>query len=154
MSPIKKRRGGKKSQKEEMEALVALLQDWQKLEAKGIKFLNALQKETDNKVINEVLEIIKCDSRQHRRVQQFLVDGLTKEAYSLSIEEVADIWDKLSEHDKLEEDAIEFAKKARKSTSSSVTRFFLNYLLEDEEKHHKMLDNLEDVKLNLYPYGW
>ena len=65
MSPIKKKPAKKKkvSQKKEMEALAALLQDWQKLEARGIKFLNALQKETDNKVIHEVLEIIKCDSR-------------------------------------------------------------------------------------------
>jgi hypothetical protein len=156
MSAIKKKSTRKKkvSQKEEMEKLVALLQDWQKLEARGIKFLNALQKETENKVINEVLEIIKCDSRQHRRVQQFLIDGLTKEAYSLAVEEVSDIADKLAEHDKLEEEAIEFAKRARKNTSSSVMRFFLSYLLEDEEKHHKMLDNLDDVKRNLYPYGW
>jgi DNA-binding GntR family transcriptional regulator len=115
MSAIKKKSTRKKkvSQKEEMEKLVALLQDWQKLEARGIKFLNALQKETENKVINEVLEIIKCDSRQHRRVQQFLIDGLTKEAYSLAVEEVSDIADKLAEHDKLEEEAIEFAKRAR-----------------------------------------
>ena len=150
----RKPRQKRKPQKEEMENLAALLTDWQKLEAKGIKFLNALQKETDNKVLNEVLEIIKCDSRQHRRVQQFLVAGLTEEAYSLSVEDVARIWDQLDEHDKLEEASIAMAKDARKKTSSSVMRFFLDYLLTDEEKHHRMLEGLEDIKRNLYPYGW
>ena len=144
----------KKTQKEEMEELVSLLKEWQGLEVQGIEFLQNLQGETDNKVLKEVLEIIKHDSGQHRRVQQFLIDGLTKEAFSLDVDEVAKIWEKLAEHDQLEEDAIAMAHRARKNTSSSLVRYFLNYLLADEEKHHRMLDNLEDIKRNLYPYGW
>ena len=144
----------KKSQKEELEQLVALLGQWQELEVEGIAFLNELQGQTENPILREVLEIIKQDSGQHRRVQQFLIDGLTKEAFSLNIEEVAQIWEKLEEHDKLEEEAIAMANRARKNTSSVVVRYFLNYLLADEEKHHRMLDNLEDIKRNLYPYGW
>ena len=101
-----------------------------------------------------MLEIIKQDSGQHRRVQQFLIDGLTKEAFALNIEEVARVWEKLEEHDKLEEEAIAMANRARRKTSSVVVRYFLNYLLADEEKHHRMLDNLKDIKRNLYPYGW
>ena len=144
----------KMSQKEEMEQLVSLLKQWQELEVEGIAFLNELQAQTENPVLKETLEIIKQDSGQHRRVQQFLVDGLTKEAFSLNIEEVAQVWEKLEEHDKLEEQAIAMANKARKNTKSAVVRYFLNYLLADEEKHHRMLDNLEDIKRNLYPYGW
>lgn len=142
------------SQKEQMEALVDLLRKWQNLELKGITYLNELQGTTSNKVLKEVLEIIKQDSGQHRRVQQFLLDGLTKEAYSLSPEEVADMWTKIEEHDKLEEEAIRLANEARKNTSSSLIRYFLGYLLADEEKHHRMLEGLEDIKRNLYPYGW
>ena len=141
------------SQKEEMEHLVSLLKKWQELEVEGIAFLNDLQAKTENPILKETLEIIKQDSGQHRRVQQFLVDGLTKEAFTLNIEEVAAVWEKLEEHDKLEEEAIAMAHKARKSTSSAVVRYFLNYLLADEEKHHRMLENLEDVKRGLYPYA-
>ena len=144
----------KMSQKEEMEQLVSLLKQWQELEVEGIAFLNELQAQTENPVLKETLEIIKQDSGQHRRVQQFLVDGLTKEAFSLNIEEVAQVWEKLEEHDKLEEQAIAMANKARKNTKSAVVRYFLNYLLADEEKHHRMLESLEDIKRNLYPYGW
>ena len=59
----------KKSQKLQMEDLTELLQQWQKLEQGGIKFLTQLQGETDNRVLKEVLDIIKHDSAQHHRVQ-------------------------------------------------------------------------------------
>lgn len=144
----------KKSQKEQMEELVGLLKNWQDLEVKGITFLTGLQGETDNPVLKEVLEIIKQDSGQHRRVQQLLINGLTEEAFTLTPEEVADIWEKLEEHDKLEQSTITMAHEARRAAGHPVIRYFLSYLLADEEKHHRMLESLEDIKRNLYPYGW
>jgi 5'-deoxynucleotidase YfbR-like HD superfamily hydrolase len=144
----------RKSQKDEMEALVALLKKWQGLEVKGIAFLSELQHKTENKVLKEILEIIKQDSGQHRRVQQFIIDGLTKEAYSLTPEEVGEVWKELEKHDALEQATIDMAGEACRKTSSSVARYMLGYLLADEEKHHRMLTALEDVKRSLYPYGW
>lgn len=143
----------KKSQKEQQEELVALLKRWQKLEESGISFLNALQGETDNPVLREVLEIIKQDSGQHRRIQQLLIDGLTKESFTVTPEEVGVIWEKLEEHDELEKETISMAHEARRSSNQLFVRYFLGYLLADEEKHHRMLENLEDVKRGLYPYA-
>ena len=143
----------KKSQKEQQEGLVALLKKWQTLEESGIAFLKDLQGRTDNPVLKEVLEIIKQDSGQHRRVQQLILDGLTKEAFSVTPEEVAAIWDKLEEHDELEKETISMAHEARKNSNQLFVRFFLGYLLADEEKHHRMLENLEDVKRGLYHYA-
>ena len=143
----------KKSQKERQEELVALLKKWQKLEESGIAYLKDLQSKTDNVVLKEVLEIIKQDSGQHRRVQQLILDGLTKEAFSVTPEEVGAIWDKLEEHDELEKETISMAHEARKNSNQLFVRFFLGYLLADEEKHHRMLENLEDVKRGLYPYA-
>ncbi|MHC4472713.1 MAG: hypothetical protein ACYS99_17315 [Planctomycetota bacterium] len=142
------------SQKEEMEALVDLLKKWQKLEEQGIQFLNELKAQTPNPILKEVVDIIQHDSGQHRRVQQLMLDGLTKEAFSLSPEEVGEVWSKLEEHDKLEEEAIAMAHEARRTARHPVIRYFLNYLLVEEEKHHRMLENLEDIKRDLYPYGW
>lgn len=144
----------KKSQKQEMEELVKLLKKWQGLEVSGIAFLTELQGTTDNVVLREVLEIIKQDSGQHRRVQQLMIDGLTKQAFTLTPEEVASIWEKLEEHDKLEQETIHMAHDARRSAGHPIIRYFLSYLLADEEKHHRMLESLEDIKRNLYPYGW
>ena len=143
----------KKSQKERQEELVALLKKWQQLEESGIAFLKDLQDKTDNVVLKEVLEIIKQDSGQHRRVQQLILDGLTKEAFSVTPEEVGAIWDKLEQHDELEKETISMAHEARKNSNQLFVRFFLGYLLADEEKHHRMLENLEDVKRGLYPYA-
>ena len=143
----------KKSQKERQEELVALLKKWQKLEESGIALLKGLQDQTDNPVLREVLEIIKQDSGQHRRVQQLILDGLTKEAFTVTPEEVGAIWEKLEEHDELEKETIAMAHEARRNSSQLFVRYFLGYLLADEEKHHRMLENLEDVKRGLYPYS-
>ncbi|MEW6743553.1 MAG: hypothetical protein AB1486_12420 [Planctomycetota bacterium] len=143
----------KPSQKEQMEQLTKLLQNWQKLEDKGIEFVTKLQGETDNPILKEVMEVIKRDSANHRRVQQLMIDGLTKKAFSLTPEEVGKVWEKLEEHDQLEQKTIELAHEARKATSQPVMRYFLGYLLADEEKHKRMLENLEDIKRGLYPYA-
>jgi len=143
----------KKTQKEQQEELVAMLKRWQKLEEEGIKLLTELQSETENRILREILEIIKQDSGQHRRIQQLILDGLTKEAFSVTPEEVAAIWEKVEEHDELEKEAIAMAHEARRNSSQLFVRYFLGYLLADEEKHHRMLDNLEDVKRGLYPYS-
>jgi rubrerythrin len=134
--------------------MVVLLRNWQDLEVKGITSLTELQGQTDNPILKEVLEIIKQDSGQHRRVQQMMIDGLTKEAFTLTPEEVSDIWEKLDEHDRLEQATITLAHNARRAACHPVIRYFLSYLLADEEKHHRMLESLEDIKRNLYPYGW
>ena len=144
----------KKSQKQEMQELADLLKHWQGLEEKGIAFLTELQAKTDNPILREIMEIVKHDSANHRRVQQLLLDGLTEKAFTLAPEEVGKIWEKLAEHDALEEETIRLAEEARKKTTHPVFRYFLSYLLADEEKHHRLLQNLEDIKRNLYPYGW
>ena len=34
-----------------------------------------------------------------------------------------------------------------------IQRYLLEYLLCDEEKHDALLDNLEAIKKDMYPYG-
>jgi len=144
----------KRSQKAETEKLVELLQEWQALEDHGIRWLCQTRAQTRNPLLRQVLSIIMHDSTQHRRVQAILLEGLTKKAFSLTPEEVAEVWEQLAEHDKTERASIEKAKEARKATTHPIVRYFLSYLLADEEKHHRMLENLEDIKRDLYPYGW
>ena len=144
----------KRSQREETAQLVQILQEWQELEDIGIRSLCRIRAQTKNRLLRQVISIIMHDSTQHRRVQAILLDGLTNEAFSLSPEEVAEIWTELEKHDRLEQASIEKANAARKATSDPIVRYFLSYLLADEEKHHRMLDGLEDIKRNIYPYGW
>lgn len=143
-----------RTQKEEAEQLVTLLKEWQGLEDSGIRHLCRVRAKTKNRVLRQVLSIIMHDSAQHRRIQAILLEGLTEEAFSLSPEEVGEIWSEIEHHDEVERASIAKAQEARKKTTNPVVRYFLSYLLADEEKHHRMLEGLEDIKRNLYPYGW
>ena len=48
---------------------------------------------------------------------------------------------------------IELGKKLRDECTMFVQRTLLDYLIYDEEKHDKILGDLEKFKKNLYPYG-
>ena len=141
------------TQKEIDDRLVVLMEKWQKYEDDTIKMTTDIVGKTKNKLIKQVMEIIRQDSAQHRRVQQFIIDSLTKEALQLQPEELADIWDMIEKHIEMEEETVRLAEEARKDTRLLAQKYFINYLLTDERKHVEMLDRLNDIKKGMYPYS-
>ena len=133
--------------------LVDALSRWVQIEEASVKQTAAIAAKTKNKALKTVFEIIKQDSAMHRKVQQMIIDSIEKKAFVITPEEVGDLWDLIEAHIRLEQKTIELAQKARKSCSNPVVRFFLRYLLTDEEKHDALLENLSDIKGGLYPYG-
>ena len=140
------------TQKELDARLVAIMEKWQKLEDDTIKMTSDIIGKTDNKLIKQVMEIIRQDSAQHRRVQQFIVETMTKEAVRLQPEELADIWDLIEKHIAMEEETVRLAEEAKRDTGLLVQKYFINYLLTDERKHVELLDRLNEVKKGMYPY--
>ena len=138
---------------ERTDELVNALREWQAIERKAIDNCAGIMEKTDNALIRQFMEIIRNDSVQHHRVQQFLIDSLTKEAVKLSPEELAQVWDEITAHDEVERKTIELAKKLKDQCTFFVQRSLLEYLIYDEEKHEHLLQRLEDFKKNLYPYG-
>jgi rubrerythrin len=138
---------------ERIEKLVGALRQWQAIERKAIDSCAGIMEKTDNPLIREMMEIIRNDSVQHHRVQQFIIDSLTKEQVRLTPEELGEIWDEITAHDEVERETIELAKELREECRFFVQRALLDYLITDEEKHDKLLQSLEDFKKNLYPYG-
>lgn len=138
---------------ERIETLVGTLRQWQAIERKAIDSCAGIMEKTDNPLIREIMEIIRTDSVQHHRVQQFIIDSMTKEQVRLTPEELGEIWDEITAHDEVERETIELAKKLREECRFFVQRALLDYLITDEEKHDKLLQSLEDFKKNLYPYG-
>ena len=139
--------------KEATEKLVAALKEWQKMEADSISMANNVSKKTENKIIRQVMDIIRHDSAMHKQVQQLIIDSLEKEALSITPEEVAEIWDLVEAHGELEHQVVEMAEKLSGQTKLLVQKYFLDYLLEDEKKHDKLLDQLNGIKKGMYPYG-
>jgi hypothetical protein len=143
----------KKKGQEHIEELVGTLRKWQGIERKAIDSCAEIMEKTENSLIRQIMEIIRNDSVQHHRVQQFIIDSMTKEPVRLTPEELGQVWDEITAHDEVERETIEIAKKLKEECRFFVQRALLDYLIVDEEKHDQLLQSLEDFKKNLYPYG-
>jgi rubrerythrin len=128
---------------------VEVLRRWQGIERDAIETTAEIMEKTDNLLIRQVMEIIRNDSVQHHRVQQFLIDTLTRTPVKLSPEELADIWSEIEAHDELERETIELAKDLKTKIKDPVVTILLNYLLVDEQKHDTILGELNEFKKHM-----
>ena len=136
-----------------MKRLVDGLREWQAIERQAIDKCTTIMEQTDNPLIRQVMEIIRNDSVQHHRVQQFVIDTLNKTPVSLTPEQLAAIWDEIEAHDELERKVIQRAEVLRDECPTMVQKMLLDYLLYDEQKHDRLLQELEKFKKGLYPYA-
>ncbi len=134
-------------------ALSTILKDWQALENATIAHTTAVIGKTANPLIQLVMEIIRQDSAMHHRVQQVLLDSIEKQAFSLTPEELAEVWDMIEKHAEMEKRTIELAEQARDSCHLFVQQHLLTYLIEDEKKHDRLLSQLEDFKRKITPHA-
>jgi hypothetical protein len=140
------------TQKEQHEQLIELLKKWQKLEDTAVQNTTEIIKETENPLVQVVMEIIRQDSVMHRRVQQLIIDGFSK-TWEINPDELAKFWDKVEEHDELEQKVVKMAEEAKGKTNSGIVKYLLEYLLTEEKKHHQLLEEMSKIKNNMYPYG-
>jgi len=121
--------------------IVSNMRHWQKIE-------NASVASTGN--------IIQRDSQMHYRIQELIADSLESKTITLTPDELGEVWDLIEKHIKLEKKTVEFANEALEALKGKkmlVQEYLINYLLEDEEKHNKVLERLEDIKKGMYPYA-
>jgi len=140
-------------QKELNENLLKVLKNWQVIEDKSVKSTTEIMGKTKNTLVRLIMEIIRQDSAMHKRVQQLIIDSFEKEAITLTPEELGGIWDMVENHIELEKETVRLAEEARKSSNSFVIRYLLNYLMIDEQKHNRILEQMEDIKAGIYPYA-
>jgi rubrerythrin len=138
---------------ENMAELTAALVRWQEIETASIAQTTAIMEKTKNPLIKLVMEIIRQDSAMHRRVQQAILDSIEKEAFSLTPDELGDIWEMVEQHAAMEKETIQLAEKALQNCRLFVQRHLLTYLIEDEQKHDRLLTQLDDFKRKMYPYA-
>ncbi len=138
---------------ERIERMVTMLRTWQKLERDAIETTAEIMEKTGNLLIRQFMEIIRNDSVQHHRVQQFIIDSLTTTPVQLTPEELGEVWDAIKAHDSVERETIELAKQLKEECRFFVQRALLDYLITDEQKHDHILGQLEEFKQKLYPYA-
>ncbi|MEP0828856.1 MAG: hypothetical protein HRF51_10080 [bacterium] len=142
--------------KEIQEQLVSNLKKWQKIENASVVSTSKVLEKTENPLLRMVMEIIQQDSQIHYRVQELIVASLESKAVTLTPDELAEIWKLIDNHIELEKKTVEFAEEslsALKGKKMLVQEYFLNYLLEDENKHNNLLASLEKFKKGIYPYA-
>jgi len=135
--------------KERVEEAVELLRNWQALEREAIETTAGIMEDTNNLLIRQIMEIIRNDSVQHHRVQQFIIDIMTREPVMMSPDDMAEVWTRLEEHDELERQTIELAKELKEKARDPVVSVLLEYLIVDEQKHDMLIGQLEAVKRHL-----
>ncbi|UCH85646.1 MAG: hypothetical protein JSW50_08170 [Candidatus Latescibacterota bacterium] len=144
------------STKEVQEKIVDNMRRWQKIENASVASTGQVIEKTENPIVRMVMEIIQRDSQVHYRVQELIADSLTTKALALTPDELADVWDMIENHIKLEKKTVEMAEEALealKGRKMVVQEYLLQYLMEDENKHNHILDSLATIKKGMYPYG-
>jgi rubrerythrin len=123
-----------------------VVKEWQKLEDQTIKFSDELLKKTKNRLIKMTMEMIKHDSEKHKQMQQMLIDSVTKEPFILSPDELNALGAGLNKHMEAEAKSLKLAEEALKNSELFVTQYVLSSLIADEQKHHSLLQKLEELK--------
>ncbi len=134
---------------ERVKEMVNMLRTWQGIERQAISETAEILEQTKSPLVGMIMEIIRHDSLMHHRVQQFLIDSVTKEDVAVTREDVAEIWGKIEAHDQIEKKAIDMAKQIKDRSWSPVHKQLLSYLLADEEKHDRILEQLAEFKVGM-----
>lgn len=137
---------------EKKERFLANLDKWQRMESLSARTCSEVQKRSENTLIKMIAEVIRKDSESHIEVLKLIKDSLTKEALHLTPDELVEIWDLVDGYHNIEHKSVDIAQEAIRDSRLFEIRFLLTYLLEDESKHLKLLNQLDDFKRSLFPY--
>lgn len=138
---------------ERVEKMISALREWQAIERQAMDQCAVIMEKTDNPFIRIIMEVIRNDSLMHHRVQQVIIDSLTREAVSLTPEEIGEVWDQIEEHDETEKHVVEIAETLQEQAWTPIHKQLLGYLVTDERKHDFLLEQLGELKQGMYPYG-
>ena len=129
--------------------MVKVLRDWQGLERQAMSFTAEISEQTERSLIRIIMDIIRHDSHMHHRVQQFLIDSVTKESVAVTREDVVAIWESIEQHDELEKRTIKLAEGLKKDAWTPVHKLLLEYLLRSESLHDSLLEQLGEFKTDM-----
>ncbi len=132
-----------------VDEMVDVLRHWQALERKAMNDTAEILEQTSSPLIRILMEIIRHDSLMHHRVQQFLIENLTKEAVTVTREDLAAVWEGITAHDQAERETIRMGEELLERAWTPVQKMMLDYLLKDEGKHDALLAQLEAFKRDL-----
>ncbi|HWR89528.1 MAG TPA: hypothetical protein VN260_04680 [Dissulfurispiraceae bacterium] len=126
--------------------LMTLLRKWKSIEDTTIKSCEKILGKAKNPIVVTFVTSIKNDSEKHKALIQYIIDAQTKKGYVLAPEELKDVAALLNKHVELEQKSIEIATEAIEK-SRGETKLLLKTILEDEKRHKKLAQLMEEQKL-------
>lgn len=129
--------------------MIVVLRQWQEVEREAMSATSRISEQTESALIRLVMDIIRHDSHMHHRVQQFLIDSVTKESTAVTREDVVAIWESIEEHDEIEKQTIAMAEGLKKDAWDPVHKLLLEYLLRSECLHDSLLEQLGEFKADM-----
>ena len=135
---------------ENKEKLIELIKAQIEIEKENVRQVNATEKKVDNAAAKISLLEIRIDSQKHADILSGILEFLRETPSSENLWEhrLAGYVDpfvvknELESHEKRESQAIELVENEIKNTKDEGLRLLLQNILEDEKKHHKMLENI------------
>jgi len=144
------------TQKEIQERIVATMKRWQKIEDEAVLSIGEIMGTIGNPLPRAIFEIIQQDARNHRRVQELIIQAGGKSGFQLTVEQLEELSKVISRHIQVEERMIKAASdslKALEGKKMILHEYLLKYLEQDEKKHMELLRGLENLKKHIHPYG-
>ena len=132
-----------------VENMIKVLRQWQEVERLAMSETARISEKTESSLIRMIMDIIRHDSHMHHRVQQYLIDSVTKEATAVTREDVVAIWESIEAHDEIEKKTIAMAEQLKKDAWNPVHKLLLEYLLRSEALHDSLLEQLGEFKADM-----
>ena len=137
---------------EKTESLIQLVKRQIQVENANVAEAAEKQKRTSNTVTKMLLNVIQSDSKKHAYVLKGII-GLLRETpdSERSWDHMVDAYigpvlarREIEAHLEREEQMIALVKEEMKHTKDEGIRFLFQHILEDEKRHHKILEAIQE----------
>jgi rubrerythrin len=112
------------------------------LEEKIVKIAKTSVKNTKNELVRHLIEAIAIDSSKHALLLNAIIARLESKTPFIDEAKRDELGNNIKEHINLEADAIKTYGDLIPQTEDPGTKQVLEYILEDEKRHHNLLKQL------------
>ena len=130
---------------------IRLITRWKDIEEEAALQMGETASRTGNPFIQAVMRTIQRDALNHKDILELVLDSVVRKPVTLTLEDLSAVWEAVETHIEKEKEVIEMAERAFHESRHFILRHLLAYLVEDEQKHLKLLTRLEDFKRRIYP---
>ncbi|MFX1563312.1 MAG: ferritin family protein [Promethearchaeota archaeon] len=122
--------------------LKSFLKDQITLEEQIVATATASVKTTENRLVRRLIEGIAIDSNKHALILQAIIAHLESKTPFITEEKRNELGKNIRHHIELEAQAIKTYSNLIPKSPDSGTKKLLEYILEDERRHHKLLKEI------------